>query len=116
MKTNIAVEGTVPTVRTKNQSISLSGSPIWDPEFNGKTPAHVLAAAQAAQAIEAGAGTGTVGTVLSSHLNTRVGILRFLQDPEPYLFLDVCQELRSLHFRKLYLLTSVADLNLPGSE
>jgi hypothetical protein len=34
----------------------LLGSPIWDPEFNGKTPAHVIAAAQAAQAIEAGAG------------------------------------------------------------
>jgi hypothetical protein len=33
------------------------GSPIWDPEFNGKTPAHVIAAAQAAQATEAGAGS-----------------------------------------------------------
>jgi hypothetical protein len=34
-----------------------SGSPIWDPEFNGKTPAHVIAAAQAAQATEAAAGS-----------------------------------------------------------
>jgi hypothetical protein len=34
-----------------------TGSPIWDPEFNGKTPAHVIAAAQAAQATEAGAGS-----------------------------------------------------------
>ena len=27
--------------------IKTLGSPIWDPEFNGKTPAHVIAAAQA---------------------------------------------------------------------
>jgi hypothetical protein len=36
-----------------------AGSPIWDPEFNGKTPAHVIAAAQAAQATEAAAGSYT---------------------------------------------------------
>ena len=28
------------------------GSPIWDPEFTGKTPAHVIAASQAATATE----------------------------------------------------------------
>jgi hypothetical protein len=37
--------------------IFFAGSPIWDPEFNGKTPAHVIAAAQAAQATEAAAGS-----------------------------------------------------------
>jgi len=32
------------------EEIYSQGSPIWDPEFTGKTPAHVIAAAQAAAA------------------------------------------------------------------
>jgi len=34
------------------EEIYSQGSPIWDPEFTGKTPAHVIAASQAATATE----------------------------------------------------------------
>ena len=39
--------------------IIFQGSPIWDPDFTGKTPAHVIAAAQAAANADANAAAVT---------------------------------------------------------
>ena len=43
------------------------GSPIWDPEFTGKTPAHVIAAAQAAANADSSAAAAAVASKKRPH-------------------------------------------------